>query len=72
MLVKVSLNDRQVPFWEGAKLVAKLRVTKTDNNPLLLKTNMGAGHGGSSGRYDYLREVAFDYAFMLWQMGAAE
>ena len=72
MLVKVSLNDSQVPYWEGAKMVAKLRATKTDNNPLLLKTNMGAGHGGSSGRYDYLREVAFDYAFMLWQMGAAE
>jgi oligopeptidase B len=72
MLVKVSLNDSQVPYWEGAKLVAKLRATKTDNNPLLLKTNMGAGHGGSSGRYDYLREVAFDYAYMLWQMGVSE
>jgi oligopeptidase B len=72
MLVKVSLNDSQVPYWEGAKLVAKLRKMKTDNNPLLLKTNMGAGHGGSSGRYDYLREVAFDYAYMLWQMGLAE
>ncbi len=72
ILVKVSLNDSQVPYWEGAKLVAKLRTMKTDNNPLLLKTNMGAGHGGSSGRYDYLREVAFDYAFMLWQMGLAE
>jgi oligopeptidase B len=72
MLVKVSLNDSQVPYWEGAKLVAKLRNFKTDNNPLLLKTNMGAGHGGSSGRYDYLREVAFDYAYMLWQMGLAE
>jgi oligopeptidase B len=72
MLVKVSLNDSQVPYWEGTKLVAKLRATKTDSNPLLLKVNMGAGHGGSSGRYDYLREVAFDYAFMLWQMGAAE
>jgi len=72
MLVKVSLNDSQVPYWEGAKLVAKLRTMKTDNNPLLLKTNMGAGHGGSSGRYDYLREVAFDYAFMLWQMGISE
>ncbi len=72
MLVKVSLNDSQVPYWEGAKLVAKLRATKTDNNPLLLKTNMGAGHGGSSGRYDYLREVAFDYAYMLWQVGLAE
>jgi len=72
ILVKVSLNDSQVPYWEGAKLVAKLRTMKTDNNPLLLKTNMGAGHGGSSGRYDYLREVAFDYAFMLWQMGISE
>lgn len=71
-LVKVSLNDSQVPYWEGAKLVAKMRITKTDNNPLLLKTNMGAGHGGASGRYDYLREVAFDYAFMLWQMGITE
>jgi oligopeptidase B len=72
MLVKVSLNDSQVPYWEGAKLVARLRATKTDNNPLLLKTNMGAGHGGSSGRYDFLHEVAFDYAYMLWQMGRAE
>jgi oligopeptidase B len=72
ILVKVSLNDSQVPYWEGAKLVARLRTMKTDDNPLLLKTNMGAGHGGSSGRYDYLKEVAFDYAFMLWQMGLAE
>ena len=72
MLVKVSLNDSQVPYWEGAKMVAKLRSTKTDDNPLLLKVNMGAGHGGSSGRYDYLREVAFDYAYILWQMGVAE
>ena len=72
ILVKVSLNDSQVPYWEGAKLVAKLRTLKTDNNPLLLEANMGAGHGGSSGRYDYLREVAFDYAFMLWQMGIAD
>ncbi len=72
MLVKVSLNDSQVPYWEGAKLVAKLRTTKTDQNPLLLKANMGAGHGGSSGRYDYLREVAFDYAFILWQMGISK
>jgi oligopeptidase B len=69
MLVQVSLNDSQVPYWEGAKLVAKLRATKTDKNPLLLKTNMGAGHGGSSGRYDALRETAFTYAFVLWQMG---
>jgi oligopeptidase B len=71
MLVKVSLNDSQVPYWEGAKLVARLRAKKTDNNPILLKTNMGAGHGGSSGRYDYLHEIAFDYAYMLWQMGLA-
>jgi len=72
MLVKVSYNDSQVPYWEGAKLVAKLRVMKTDSNPLLLKVNFGAGHGGSSGRYDALKETAFDYSFMLWQMGIAE
>ncbi|HEX5874505.1 MAG TPA: S9 family peptidase [Pyrinomonadaceae bacterium] len=72
MLVKVSVNDSQVPYWEGAKLVAKLRTMKTDNNPLLLKVNFGAGHGGASGRYDALRETAFDYAFMLWQMGITE
>jgi oligopeptidase B len=64
-LVKVSLNDSQVPYWEGAKLVAKLREQKTDTNPLYLITNFGAGHGGSSGRYDYLREVAFDDAFIV-------
>ena len=69
MLVKVSWNDSQVPYWEGTKLVAKLRAMKTDSNPLLLKVNFGAGHGGASGRYDALRETAFDYAFMLWQMG---
>jgi len=69
MLVKVSLNDSQVPYWEGTKLVAKLRTMKTDSNPLILKVNFGAGHGGASGRYDALRETAFDYAFMLWQMG---
>jgi oligopeptidase B len=69
MLVKVSLNDSQVPYWEGAKLVAKIRDLKTGNNPLLLKVNMGAGHGGASGRYDAIHETAFDYAFMLWQMG---
>jgi oligopeptidase B len=72
MLVKVSVNDSQVPYWEGAKLVAKLREMKTDKNPLLLKVNFGAGHGGSSGRYDALHETAYDYAFMLWQMGKAE
>jgi oligopeptidase B len=71
MLIKTSLNDSQVPYWEGAKFAAKLRATKTDNNLLLLKTNMGAGHGGSSGRYDLLKEVAFNYAFMLSQFGLA-
>lgn len=69
MLVEVSYNDSQVPYWEGTKLVAKLRATKTDKNVLMLKANMGAGHGGSSGRYDALHEAAFNYAFMLWQMG---
>jgi len=72
MLVKVSVNDSQVPYWEGAKLVARLRTMKTDHNPLLLKVNFGAGHGGASGRYDSLREVAFDQAFMLWQVGIKE
>lgn len=69
MLVKVSVNDSQVPYWEGTKLVAKLRANKTDNRPLLLKVNFGAGHGGSSGRYDALHETAFNWAFLLWQVG---
>ena len=72
MWVRVSLNDSQVPYWEGAKFVAKLRALKTDHNPLLLKVNMGAGHGGSSGRYDALRETAADQAFMLKEMGISE
>lgn len=67
MLVKVSINDSQVPYWEGAKYVAKLRSLKTDNNPVLLKVNFDAGHGGASGRYDRMRERAFDYAYLLWQ-----
>lgn len=69
MLVKTSLNDSQVSFHEPAKYVARMRATRTDTNPLVFKVNMGAGHGGASGRFDRLREVAFDYAFMLWQMG---
>ncbi len=72
MLVKTSLNDSQVMYWEPAKYVAKLRTLKMDTNPLLLKTNMGAGHGGASGRYDYLREIALDYAFLLTQLGICE
>ncbi|MGI9103721.1 MAG: S9 family peptidase [Terriglobales bacterium] len=69
ILVKTSFNDSQVFYHEPAKYVARLRTLKTDNNPLLLKTNMAAGHGGSSGRYDYLKEIAFDYAFILSQLG---
>ena len=72
MLVKTALNDSQVMYWEPAKYVAKLRTLKTDGNALLLKTNMGAGHGGASGRYDYLREIAFDYAFLLGELGIGE
>jgi oligopeptidase B len=68
MLVKTSLNDSQVMYWEPAKYVAKLRTLKTDSNPLLLVTNMEAGHGGASGRYDYLKEIAFDYAFLLREL----
>ena len=71
MLVKTSLNDSQVMYWEPAKYVAKLRTLKTDSNPLLLVTNMEAGHGGASGRYDYLKEIAFDYAFLLRELGLA-
>jgi oligopeptidase B len=71
MLVETSLNDSQVMYWEPAKYVAKLRATKTDHNPVLLKINMGAGHGGASGRYDFLREIAFTYTFVLWQLGLA-
>jgi oligopeptidase B len=72
MLVKTGLNDSQVMYWEPAKYVAKLRALKADANPLLFKVNMGAGHGGASGRYDYLREVALDYAFVLTQSGIRE
>ena len=64
-----GLNDPRVTYWEPAKYVAKMRTLKTDDNPLLLKTNMGAGHGGRSGRYDRLYEVAEEYAFILVNMG---
>jgi oligopeptidase B len=69
MLVKTSLHDSQVMYWEPAKYVARLRTLKQNDTPLLLHINMEAGHGGASGRYDYLREIAFDYAFMLTQLG---
>ena len=69
MLVTTSLNDPRVAYWEPAKWVAKLRATKTDDHMLLLRTNMGAGHGGSSGRYDALHDQAFRYAFILKALG---
>jgi oligopeptidase B len=69
ILVRTSLNDSQVMYWEPAKYVAKLRELKTDDNLLLFKTQMVAGHGGRSGRYERLRDTAFDYAFLLWQLG---
>jgi oligopeptidase B len=67
-----GLNDPRVTYWEPAKWAAKLRAVKTDNNLLLLKTNMGAGHGGKSGRWESLREQAEEMAFVLWQLGIAE
>ncbi len=72
MLITGGLNDPRVTYWEPAKWTAKLRATKTDDNILLLKTNMGAGHGGKSGRWNALEETAEEYAFILWQMGLAE
>jgi oligopeptidase B len=70
MLVKTSFNDSQVMYWEPAKYVAKMRALRTDHNVLILKTNLSpAGHGGASGRYDRLHEAAFDYAWILGEMG---
>jgi oligopeptidase B len=69
ILVEASLNDSQVPYWEAAKYVAQLRTLKAGSTPLLLKTNMDAGHGGASGRYDFLKEVAITYSFVLSQLG---
>ncbi len=72
MLVKSSFNDSQVMYWEPAKYVARMQALKTDVNPLLLVTNTGAGHGGASGRYDRLREVALECAFILTQAGTPD
>jgi len=72
ILVKTSFHDSQVMYWEPAKYVARLRALKTDSHPLLFKINMNAGHGGASGRYDYLREIAFDYAFILTELGICD
>jgi len=72
MLVEVSLWDSQVPYWEGAKFTAKVREMMTNDAEILLKTNMGGGHGGSSGRYDRYKEIAFNYAYALSQVGITE
>jgi oligopeptidase B len=69
ILVRVGFNDPRVNYWEGAKWVAKLRALKTDKNELLLKVDMGQGHMGSTGRYDRLKEAAFDYAWILSRYG---
>ena len=69
MLVRTSLNDSQVLYHEPAKYVAKMRTLRTDHNPLLLHVNMGAGHGGASGRYDALKETAFEYSFLVRELG---
>lgn len=72
LLITAGLNDSRVKYWEPAKWTAKLRELKTDNNILLLKTNMGAGHSGASGRYESLREIAFEYTFILDRLGLGE
>jgi oligopeptidase B len=69
MLITAGLNDPRVSYWEPAKWAAKLRALKTGDRLLLLKTNMGSGHFGSSGRYEYLKETAFRYAFLLEALG---
>lgn len=69
ILVTTGLNDPRVAYWEPAKMVAKLRALKTDENILILKTNMGAGHGGASGRYEKMKETAFIYGFALDKVG---
>jgi oligopeptidase B len=69
ILITTSINDSQVMYWEPAKYTAKMRAVRTDKNPLLFKINMGAGHGGASGRYDAFKEQAFNYAFVLSQFG---
>lgn len=71
MLVVAGYNDSRVQYWEAAKWVARLRTLKTDSNLLLLKTEMGAGHGGMSGRYQGLRDVALEYAFVFNELGVA-
>jgi len=68
MLVRTAFNDSQVMYWEPAKYVARLRAVRSSSRPLLLRVEMGAGHGGASGRYDALRQFAFDVTFVLTQL----
>ena len=72
IMVTAGLNDPRVTYWEPAKWVARLRELKADDNELILKTNMGAGHGGKSGRFESLKETAEEFAFILWQLGMAK
>jgi oligopeptidase B len=72
LLVTTGLHDSQVQYWEPAKWVAKLREMKTDDNSLLMRTNMDFGHGGASGRFERLREAALEYAFMMQELGMVE
>ena len=70
ILITTGLNDPRVAYWEPAKFIAKLREHKTDDNTLILRTNFAAGHAGASGRYDYLIEVASDFAFLIDKLTA--
>jgi oligopeptidase B len=72
MLITSGLNDPRVAYWEPAKWTAKLRAVKQDDNVLLLKTNMGAGHGGASGRYDAIKELALKYTFVMNRLGVEQ
>ena len=72
ILIKTSINDSQVMYWEPTKYVARLRTVDTGSNPVLFRCNMGAGHGGSSGRYDALHDLAFDYAWVLNTVGLGD
>ena len=72
MLVRSGLNDTQVAYWEPAKYVARMRALKTDSNPLLFKINLEVGHGGASGRFDSLREIAEDDVFLLVELGLTD
>jgi oligopeptidase B len=69
VLATGGLSDPRVTYWEPAKWAARLRAASTSANPILLRINMDAGHGGASGRFDFLKEIALDYAFALWAFG---